>query len=98
MMDELRLARTRMNAALLPKRPSAWVMVGAGTVGSWFFSMPDAQRQMLLNLLPLPAWAVPIVISLVGLGSQVWARKHRVAPDEGVSEAVIAPLMKNRDE
>lgn len=72
-------ARLVDNIASLPKMASAWAMSAAGFLGMVWFTLPPEQQRALIEHSPLPPWAYPIALTVIGVIARVWPQKA-VAP------------------
>lgn len=71
------------NAANSWKMASNWVMAAAGSLFAIYLALPSEQQQALVNHLPVPAWLVPIVGSVIGIAARLW-------PQRSITHAVAA--------
>lgn len=73
------------NAANSWKMASNWVMAAAGVAFGIYLGLPADQQQQLIAHLPLPAWVLPIVASVIGIVARLWPQKS-LAPKEPESD------------
>lgn len=63
------------NLNIAHKMLSNWVMGTAGTLGVIWFSLPPDQQKLLIEHSPIPAWAYPIALTVVGILARLWPQK-----------------------
>ena len=67
MKDQLRL-----NLIALPRMLSARFMgLCALALGFWLYIPPD-QQQTIMDHLPVPRWALPLIVTLIGWTVRIW--------------------------
>ena len=96
-MDDSRKERLAANFSALPARLSFWMMGAGGALGAIWQQMPLEQQKALVEHSWLPAWAYPIALTVAGIVSQLWPRKHTVSPDEAATPEVLL-VEKDRSE
>lgn len=89
-MDDNMKDKLATNAANAWKMWSNWVMTASGVVGAIYLALPDEQKQALLNHLPLPAWLIPIVGTVIGVALRIWPQKS-ITPEVAAAKSAAPP-------
>jgi hypothetical protein len=74
-MDQALKDRLAANVLALPKMLSAWVMALAAALGVIWFQLPAEQQHALVQHSPLPVWAWPVAMSVLGIVARVWPQR-----------------------
>ena len=74
-MDQALKDRLAANLLALPKMFSVWVMAIVAALGVVWFQLPAEQQQALVQHSPLPVWAWPIAMSVIGIVARAWPQR-----------------------
>lgn len=82
-MDDTTKARLASNLRDLPKTATLWVTTLISLAASVYVSLPPAQQQQVLALLPVPSWAMPFLAVLLPIAiARIWPQRSLSAPAE----------------
>lgn len=63
-----------------PKKFTTWVMSAAATLFAIFLALPATQQTELISHLPVPAWALPIIFTVIGIVAGMWPQTNLKRP------------------
>lgn len=89
-MDAITKEKLAINVENSWKMASNWVMGGAGIAFAIYLQLPFEQQQALLQHLPVPAWLLPIVASVVGIAARLMPQKS-ITPSVAAAKSADAP-------
>lgn len=89
-MDSTTKDKLAINVANSWKMASNWVMGAAGIAFTIYLALPPLQQQTLLDHLPVPAWLLPILASIVGIVARLWPQKS-ITPAVAAAKSQDAP-------
>lgn len=89
-MDDTTKQKLAVNASNAWKMASNYVMAGSGVIFAIYLGLPAEQQQAIINHLPVPAWLVPIVGSVVGIAARLWPQKS-ITPEVAAAKSDDAP-------
>ena len=78
------------NLIALPKMNSAKFMTVCGVLAMVWIGLPADQQATVIAHLPLPAWALPIMATIIGLAVRVWPQVSLTPPVTVVTDGVPA--------
>jgi len=78
-MDQTTKDKLAVNVTNSWKMASNYVMAIAGALFAIYLALPLDQQQTLVAHLPVPAWALPIAGSVVGIVARLWPQKSITA-------------------
>ena len=78
------------NLVALPKMNSAKFMALCGFLAMVWVGLPADQQATVIAHLPLPAWALPIIATIIGLAVRVWPQVSLTPPVTVVTDGVPA--------
>ena len=78
------------NLVALPKMNSAKFMTLCGVLAMVWIGLPADQQAAVIAHLPLPAWALPIIATIIGLAVRVWPQVSLTPPVSVVTDGVPA--------
>ena len=64
------------NVANSYKMASNWVFTAVGALGAIWLALPPDQQQTIIAHLPVPAWVLPIVGTVVGVVARLWPQAN----------------------
>lgn len=79
-MDDTTKARLDANLANGWRMASNWVQGVAGMMFAIYLALPPDQLATLNSHLPVPAWALPITTSVIGIVARLWPQKSITPP------------------
>lgn len=71
-MDDTTKAKLAVNVANSYKMASNWIMAATGVIFTIYLALPPDQVAALNAHLPVPAWALPICTSVLGIVARLW--------------------------
>jgi hypothetical protein len=57
------------------KMASNWAMSLTGAMFAVYLALPLDQQQAVVTHLPVPAWVLPIITSVIGIVARLWPQK-----------------------
>lgn len=78
------------NLIALPAMNSARFMTICGVLAMVWVGLPPDQQAAVIAHLPLPAWALPIIATIIGLAVRVWPQATLTPPVTVVTDGVPA--------
>ena len=78
------------NLIALPAMNSARFMTICGVLAMVWVGLPPDQQAAVIAHLPLPAWALPIIATIIGLAVRVWPQATLTPPTAVVTDPAPA--------
>lgn len=79
-MDDATKDKLAINAANAWKMWSNWVMTASGIAFAIYLALPQDQQATLVQHMPVPAWLLPIIGSIIGIVARLWPQKSLTPP------------------
>lgn len=92
-MDDLQKQKLAVNVGASYKMLSNWWFGVLGTVGVIWSQLSAEQTQAILAHLPLPAWMIPILGTVIGIALRLWPQKS-ISGAEAAAKSADTPQPK----
>jgi hypothetical protein len=73
--------RLRANLIQAHRMASMWVMTVASFAAAIWLGLDAAQQAAVIKALPIPPWAVPVGVGVVGAFARIWPQKSINPPE-----------------
>lgn len=89
-MQDITKQKLLVNASNAHLMASNWVMGAAGTLGTVWFALPEAQQRTIVEHLPVPIWVTPILLTVLGIVARLWPQ-NAITPTVAAASSETAP-------